>query len=157
MASRLFQSAREDRGLAYAIDAYHETYDDLGVLGVYAGAAADRSLELADLCAAEILDLAEKGPTDQELARAKAVLNAGLWMADESPASRSGRLAGQTLVFGAPVSSEDSAARIDAQTAQDLREVGRAMAASGRSATAVLGPRAAGGAGRAFRERMAGR
>ncbi|MNI10762.1 Protease 3 precursor [compost metagenome] len=157
MASRLFQSAREDRGLAYAIDAYHETYDDLGVLGVYAGAAADRSLELADLCAAEILDLAEKGPTEQELARAKAVLNAGLWMADESPASRSGRLAGQTLVFGAPVSSEDSAARIDAQTAQDLREVGRAMAASGRSATAVLGPRAAGGAGRAFRERMAGR
>jgi predicted Zn-dependent peptidase len=127
------------------------------VLGVYAGAAADRSLELADLCAVEILDLAEKGPTPQELARAKAVLNASLWMSDESPASRSGRLAGQTLVFGAPVSSEDSAARIDAQTAGDLREVGRAMAASGLSATAVLGPKAAGGAGRAFRSRMAGR
>lgn len=157
MASRLFQSAREDRGLAYAIDAYHETYDDLGVLGVYAGAAAERSLELAELCAAEILDLAEKGPTEQELARAKAVLNAGLWMADESPASRSGRLAGQALVFGGPVSAEESAARIDAQTAADLREVGRAMAASGRSATAVLGPRAAGGAGGAFRSRMAGR
>jgi predicted Zn-dependent peptidase len=155
MASRLFQSAREDRGLAYAIDAYHETYDDLGLLGVYAGAAAERSLDLAELCAAEILDLAERGPTDAELARAKAVLNATLWMADESPASRSGRLAGQTLAFGAPVSSEDSAARIEAQTADDLRVVGRLMAAPGLSATAVLGPRAAGGAGRAFRQRMA--
>ena len=43
MASRLFQSAREERGLAYAIDAYHEPYEDAGVLGIYAGAAADRA------------------------------------------------------------------------------------------------------------------
>lgn len=154
MASRLFQSAREDRGLAYAIDAYHETYDDLGLLGVYAGAAAERSVELAELCAAEILDLAERGPTPQELARAKAVLNASLWMADESPASRAGRNAGQTLVFGAPVSSEATAARIEAQSAEDLRAVGREMAATGRSASAVLGPRGAGGAGAAFRVAM---
>src|SRR5690606_33485219 len=154
MASRLFQSAREDRGLAYAIDAYHETYDALGLLGVYAGAAAERSTELAEVCAAEILDLAERGPTPQELARAKAVLNASLWMADESPASRAGRNAGQTRVFGAAVSSETTAGRIEAQGAEDLRAVGREMAAAGRSASAVLGPRAAGGAGAAFRAAM---
>ncbi|HAC00588.1 MAG TPA: peptidase M16, partial [Brevundimonas sp.] len=70
-----------------------------------------------------------------ELARAKAVLNASLWMADESPASRAGRNAGQTLVFGAPVSSETTAARIEAQGAEDLRAVGREMAAAGRSAS----------------------
>ena len=40
MASRLFQEAREKRGLAYAIDAYSETYADVGVLGVFAGCAA---------------------------------------------------------------------------------------------------------------------
>ena len=39
MASRLFQEAREARGLAYAIDAYSETYSDVGVLGVFAGSA----------------------------------------------------------------------------------------------------------------------
>ena len=33
MASRLFQEARENRGLAYTIDAYSETYADTGVLG----------------------------------------------------------------------------------------------------------------------------
>ena len=41
------QSAREERGLAYAIDAYGEGYEDVGVLGIYAGAAADRADELA--------------------------------------------------------------------------------------------------------------
>ena len=37
MASRLFQEAREERGLAYAIDAYAEAYEDVGMVGVYAG------------------------------------------------------------------------------------------------------------------------
>ena len=154
MASRLFQSAREDRGLAYAIDAYQEAYEDAGLLGIYAGAAADRAVELAEVSAAELLDLAEKGPTDAELSRAKAVLNATLWMADESPASRAGRNAAQTLIFGAPVLSEDSAARILAQTSEDLRAVGQSLVEAGRSATAVLGPRAAGPAGAAFSARL---
>jgi len=157
MASRLFQSAREDRGLAYAIDAYQEAYEDAGLLGIYAGAAADRAVELAEVSAAELLDLAEKGPSDAELSRAKAVLKATLWMADESPASRAGRNAAQTLIFGGPVSSEDSAARILAQTSDDLRAVGAAMVEAGRSATAVLGPRAAAAAGAAFTARLTGR
>ena len=157
MASRLFQSAREDRGLAYAIDAYQEAYEDAGLLGIYAGAAADRAVELAEVSAAELLDLAEKGPTDAELSRAKAVLNATLWMADESPASRAGRNAAQTLIFGSPVSSEDSAARILAQSSDDLRAVGRSMVEAGRSATAVLGPKAAAPAGAAFTARLANR
>ncbi|PQZ83589.1 MULTISPECIES: pitrilysin family protein [unclassified Brevundimonas] len=154
MASRLFQSAREDRGLAYAIDAYQEAYEDAGLLGIYAGAAADRAVELAEVSAAELLDLAENGPTDAELSRAKAVLNATLWMADESPASRAGRNAAQTLIFGAPVLSEDSAARILAQTSDDLRAVGRSLIEAGRTATAVLGPKAAGPAGAAFSARL---
>lgn len=150
MASRLFQSAREERGLAYAIDAYHEAYDDVGLLGIYAGAAADRAVELAEVCAAEVTDLAEKGSRADELQRARAVLTASLWMADESPSSRAGRNAAQTLVFGAPIPSEDSVARLGAATAEDLRRVGARVLAAGRTATSVLGPRAAGPAGAAF-------
>src|SRR6185312_16072059 len=40
MASRLFQQAREERGLAYDIDAWVTTYRDIGVLGISAGCAA---------------------------------------------------------------------------------------------------------------------
>ncbi len=150
MASRLFQSAREDRGLAYAVDAYQEAYEETGVVGIYAGAAADRSIELAELCAKEVVGLATDGPGDAELSRAKAVLKGGLWMSDESPASRAGRIAAQTLIYGHLVSSDTSAERIDAATADDLREVGQALIAPGVAATAVLGPKAANGAGAAF-------
>lgn len=156
MASRLFQSAREERGLAYAIDAYHEPYEDTGVLGIYAGAAAERSVELARVCAAELRALAETGPTEAELSRAKAVLNAGLWMSDESPAARAGRAAAQVLIFGAPMPSEAIAERTLAQTAEDVRAAAQAALTPGRAATAVLGPKAAAPAGRAFREALFG-
>ncbi|WGM46396.1 putative zinc protease [Brevundimonas sp. NIBR10] len=150
MASRLFQSAREERGLAYAVDAYHEAYEDTGVLGIYAGAAADRAVELAQVCADEIRSLATDGPSVAELSRAKAVQTAGLWMSDESPASRAGRNAAQTLVYGAPLSSEASVAKITAVRADDLKRVGMRVLASGKAATAVLGPKGANGAGVAF-------
>lgn len=156
MASRLFQSAREERGLAYAIDAYGEGYEDCGVLGIYAGAAADRADELAQVAAGEIRSLATDGPTPAELDRAKAILAAGLLMADESTAARSGRLAAQTLIHGAPKTAEEQVAAIRAATADDLRRVGQGMLSPRRTATAVLGPRAAAGAGRAFEDALFG-
>ena len=154
MASRLFQTAREERGLAYAIDAWHDPYDDGGVLGVYAGAAAERAVELAELTAEQIRDLADHGPAEAELSRARAVLRAGLWMSDESPASRAGRMAAQTLMFDRPIPSEETALRIDAVTAEAVRAVGQRTLATRRAATAVLGPRAAAPAGRAFAARL---
>jgi len=150
MASRLFQSAREERGLAYAIDSYQEAYEDTGVLGIYAGAAADRAGELAEVCAAEIRALSHDGPTPAELSRAKAVLRGSVWMSDESPASRAGRNAAQTLIHGAPVASDVSVSLLEAVTADDLRAVGQGVLALGLAATAVLGPKAAHGAGAAF-------
>jgi predicted Zn-dependent peptidase len=154
MASRLFQTAREERGLAYAIDAWHDPYDDAGILGVYAGAAADRAVELAELTADQIRDLAEHGPTETELSRARAVLKAGLWMSDESPASRAGRIAAQTLMFDRPIPSEETAARIDAVTVEAVAEAGRRTIQPRRAASAVLGPKAAAPAGRAFAARL---
>ena len=156
MASRLFQSAREERGLAYAIDAYHEPYEDAGLLGIYAGAAADRAVELAQVCATELKALAETGPTAAELSRAKAVLNAGLWMSDESPAARAGRAAAQVLIFGALIPSQTMSERTLAQTIDTVRSAAAASLVAGRCATAVLGPRSAAPAGAAFREALFG-
>ena len=155
MASRLFQSAREERGLAYAVDAYVEAYDDAGFIGVFAGAAADRATELAELCATEIRRLAEEGPGEAELARSKMGFVAGHWMHEERPAARSATNAAQTLIHGAPVPAEDSVARIQALTHDEVVEVGGRMLASGLAATAVLGPRAAAGAGAAFARSLA--
>jgi predicted Zn-dependent peptidase len=139
MSSRLFQEARERRGLAYAIDAFTESYQDTGLVGVYAGCAAKDAAELAKLTASEILRLGDDIGA-AELDRAKAQLKASLFMARESLSARAEQAGAQLLVFGRLLPTEEIAAAIDAVTAADLARVGRRLVAPRLSAPAVLGP-----------------
>jgi len=139
MSSRLFQEAREQLGLAYAIDAFAESYEDAGVLGVYAGCAAKDAGGLADVVAAEILKLGA-AIGEAELDRAKAQLKAGLFMGRESLAGRAEQAAGQLLVFGRLLTPEEIADAIDAVGAADIRRVAERLLAPKLSAPAVLGP-----------------
>ena len=148
MSSRLFQEAREKRGLAYNIDAFAETYADTGVLGVYAGCAAKDAVETARVAAQQVRALAE-GPDEAERSRAKAQLKGALFMSRESALSRAEMAAGQTLLFDRLIPSAELAAGIDAVTVEDLKRVG-ARALAGASARVVLGPKAAGAAADAF-------
>jgi predicted Zn-dependent peptidase len=149
MSSRLFQEAREKRGLAYSIDAFAETYEDTGVLGVYAGSSAADAAETARLSAGEIISLAER-PGEGELARSKALLKASLFTARESTLSRAEQAAGQALLFGRLFTSAELSGAIDAVTLEDLRRVGERVLAPRRSAGAALGPRRALAAVEAF-------
>jgi predicted Zn-dependent peptidase len=153
MSSRLFQHVREQRGLAYSIDAYAETYEDAGLLGVYAGCGAKDAGEAARVTAGEIVALAEN-PTGAELLRAKALLKSGIFMARESTLARAEQAAGQLLLFDRLFTSHELSDAIDAVTVDDLRRVGERLLLNGSSAGAVLGPKAALGAVEAFRSAL---
>jgi len=149
MSSRLFQEARENRGLAYAIDAYADTYADVGMLGVYAGCAAGDAEELARITAREICALATS-VTEAELLRAKAQLKGSLFMGREQPLTRAETAAGQALLFDRLFTATDIAGAIDAVTAADFARLGERMTAGRVSASAVLGSKAALGAADTF-------
>src|SRR5579871_1756184 len=149
MSSRLFQEVRERLGLAYAIDAYLEAHADAGALGVYAGAAAADAARTAGVVAHELGKLRD-GPSAAELARAKAQLKASLFMARESALARAEQAAAQLLVFDRLIPPAETAANIDAVTLEDVAHAAGQALAAGRSACAVLGPRAAARAAPAF-------
>ncbi|HXQ17217.1 MAG TPA: pitrilysin family protein [Caulobacteraceae bacterium] len=155
MSSRLFQEARERLGLAYAIDAFAESYQDTGMIGVYAGCAAKDATALAKVVAAEFGKLAE-GVGAAELARAKAQLKAALFMARESLSARAEQGAAQLLVFGRLLSTHEIAEAIDAVSPNDLRRLAGRLVAPELSAPAVLGPSRALGAADAFHRAMFG-
>jgi len=155
MSSRLFQEARERLGLAYAIDAFAESYQDAGLIGVYAGCAAKDATALAKVVASEFRKLAD-GVGAAELARAKAQLKAALFMARESLSARAEQAAAQLLVFGRLLTTQEIAAAIDAVTADDLGRLAARLVAPKLSAPAVLGPSRALGAADAFHEAMFG-
>ncbi len=149
MSSRLFQIVREEMGLAYAIDAYCESYEDVGVLGVYAR-RAPADAPPAPPGAAEQNAAQAEAPTAPELARAKAQMKAHLFMGRESPLARAEQAAAHLHLFDHLLPPEVLGAQIDATTLEDLRRVGGRLLGSGRSAMAVLGPKRAGAALQAF-------
>jgi predicted Zn-dependent peptidase len=155
MASRLFQEARENRGLAYAIDAYAETYVDAGVLGIFAGCAARDAAELAEVSAAELGKLT-KGAEPAELARAKAQLKASMFMSRESALARAELAAGQVILFGRVLAPGELSAQIDAVEAADIGRLAGKILGARRSAVAVLGPRPAMRAAEAFQRALGG-
>ena len=142
MASRLFQEAREVRGLAYAIDAYSETYADTGVLGVFAGCAAGDAAELAQVTAQQLIGLTEP-VGEAELSRAKAQLKGAMFMGRESAMGRAEQAAGQILLFGETLDPVAVAAEIDTVTAAQLAALTAKILAPKRASVAVLGPKKA--------------
>ena len=139
MSSRLFQEAREKRGLAYSIDAWAESYADIGMIGVYAGAAAENAAPLAEVVALEIRKAVDS-VSDDELQRAKAQLKARLLMARESPMVRAEQAAGQMLLFGKLFSAQEIAEGVEAVSADDVRALGASFLAPGACVGATLGP-----------------
>lgn len=154
MSSRLFQEVRESRGLAYAIDGYEDVYEDAGLIGVYAGTAADKAADAARL-AAEITKRLATDATPAELSRAKAQVRAGYFMRREQPLNRAEMNAAQALFFDRLLPTAEVATAIDAVGLGDLRRVGESIVGAAASASAVLGPAKALSAGEVFAETLA--
>ena len=113
MSSRLFQEIREKRGLCYSIYAFHWSFADTGVFGVQAATSPSDVGELMSVLLTE-LERTTNDITDQELARAKAQLRAGLLMTLENPASRAGQLARQLQLFGRVIPADELIERTNA-------------------------------------------
>ena len=95
-------------------------------------------------------------PRDAELARARAQLKAGQFMAAESLLTRAEQAAGQVLTHGRLVPPREIAARIDACDASAVRRAGERLLGQGLAAAAVLGPSAAHPAADVFRDGLRG-
>ena len=155
MSSRLFQEARERLGLAYAVDAYGESYAETGVLGIYAGTAADNAARTAEVAARELVSLT-LGIEDAELNRCKAQLKAALFMGRESTLARAEQSAGQLLLFDQLFTPAEIAAWVDSVSAADIRAFGARMLDARAIAGAVLGPKSALKAGEVFQRALFG-
>ncbi len=154
MSSRLFQEAREARGLCYSIFAQAGAYADSGITTIYAGTGAGQIRELAELTIDEISRSASD-MSPAEVARARAQMKAGLLMGLESPSSRAERLARMLAIWGRVPSLEETVTRIDAVTTGDVRDLARHIATAAPAAMALYGPVRQAPALGALKERLA--
>ncbi|MHA6325170.1 M16 family metallopeptidase [Roseivivax sp. CAU 1753] len=139
MSSRLFQEVREKRGLCYTIFANSGAYADTGTTTIYAGTSGDELSALAHLT----IDEMKRAASDirpEEIDRARAQLKAGLLMGLESASARTERQARMVQIWGKVPPLEETIARIDAVTLDDVRRFAETIAVEAPAAMALYGP-----------------
>lgn len=140
LSSELAMEIREKRGLVYYVGAYHRSGLDPGSFTIYAGLKREHLEELELLVDREIRRITEKGLSEEEFARAKRQIIASYEMSlqnnDGSALdSALNELYGLGYDYG-----ESTKARIDAITAEDVRNAAISILAPERKAVSVVMP-----------------
>lgn len=125
-SSRLFQELREERGMAYSIYAWAQGFADTGLVGI--GCAADRARAAESIALArEVLGQAAENLTQPEIQRARAQIEAGLVMGQETPQRRADHLARSVEIFGRIVALDELVAELRAVDVSAARAAGAAL------------------------------
>ena len=140
MSSRLFQRIREELGLAYAVYAFQQFFQSAGVAGVYVGTQPGTADQAVDAIRAEYRRLAAEGLSADELEGGRQQLKGQVLLALETPQSRMGRLATQSLQ-GEPYRSVPAVlAEIAAVSRDDVLALSREFFDPERQLVVRLGP-----------------
>ena len=137
MSSRLFQELREERGLAYSVSAWNQSFADTGMVAMSCAADRKRAVESMHV-AREVLGGAIENLTDAEVERARAQIESGLLMTLEGAQGRADHMARSIEVFGRIVPLGELLGQLRAVDAASARAAGQALL-DGRAAVASVG------------------
>jgi predicted Zn-dependent peptidase len=138
-SSRLFQEAREKRGLCYSIYAFSNGFQDCGFLGIYVGTGDKEAAEISAVIAGE-MDAIAGNLTEAEVARARAQLKVSLLMGMERPGTRAEQIAGQLFALGRVQPAAEIVAQIDAIDAAAVKAYAARVMQGGSPTIAAVGP-----------------
>jgi zinc protease len=142
-SSRLYKEVREARGLAYSVSSSIGTLEHAAVFMSTSGTRSERAAEALEVMQAEIRKLAESGPTEEELAKAKSYLTGSYALAfDTSSKIASALVAIQREDLGIDYIDRRNSL-VEAVTLDDVKRVARRLLDTGMLVTVVGKPRPA--------------
>jgi predicted Zn-dependent peptidase len=141
MASRLFDEIREQRGLAYSVNAGAHAYADVPILQLSAGLESSKAIEAYRRMREIVTELREQGPSEQEVQRARAYAAGARTIAFENTGAVARYAAQQTILYGEDVDPDRAIALLDKVTFDEVSEVAAGIA--DRLSVAIVGPHTA--------------
>ncbi len=138
-SSRLWQSVREARGLAYGIASSVLMYRDCGLLSVSGSASPEHVEEISDLVVKEMRSIIRKGVTNDELQLQKDQARAAILLGLEDSASRAGSLAQCEITHGRQITVAETLENLERVTPDDVREIAAQHFRTEKIAFAALG------------------
>jgi predicted Zn-dependent peptidase len=140
MSSRLFQEIREKRGLAYSVGSYTLNYGAGGSYTVYGGTSPDKWPLVQELVRAEFDNVMKSGLEAEELERTKRHISGNLVLALEGMSSRMMRMSRNELHHGREIPIEETLAKINAVTNDEIVELSQRLLPADRVSTTAIGP-----------------
>ncbi|MBR1983179.1 MAG: insulinase family protein [Clostridia bacterium] len=141
MSSRLFQTIREELGLAYSVYSYLSLYKDRGVLEIYAGVSTDKRDKAVKAILNEIQKIIDGGVTEQEFLRGKEQIKSAFIMGRESTSSQM-LLNGRYMLFrDEELDFTERMKKIDAVTLEDVNKVIKEIFTVKNLSSATVGPK----------------
>jgi predicted Zn-dependent peptidase len=138
MGSRLFDEIREQRGLAYSVYALDHAFADVPILQLSAGLDSSKAVEAYSRMREIVDELRTDGPSEEEVARARAYAAGRRVLAFENTNAVARHAASQTVVFGQEIDPDAAIAALDDVTYDDVVEVARGISES--LSVACVGP-----------------
>jgi predicted Zn-dependent peptidase len=138
-SSRLFQSIREERGLAYTVFSSVNPFKDCGYLTIYAGTSTGQLEPTLKATMAELQRIKKEPVSDAELQLNKDQLKAAVRLNLESASARMSALAANEMNFGRFISPDEVLADIEAVTAEGLHRMANDVFQSEKLSVTALG------------------
>jgi predicted Zn-dependent peptidase len=139
MSSRLFQTIRERRGLAYSVYSFISSYEDAGMFGAYAAVEPANAKEATALLIEEMNRLCREPISAGELDDAKEYTKGSLLLAGESTDNQMVRLAQGEIHFHRHIPLTEVVEQIEAVTSGDILDLARSLISGGGIVLTLLG------------------
>ncbi|MEK7526164.1 MAG: pitrilysin family protein [Patescibacteria group bacterium] len=142
MSSRMFTEIREKRGLAYAVSADSEHYEDTGYFGIYAGVVVSKIDEAIKAILDELYSLAAQKSeiSDSELTKAKEYLKGHMALALENTKAVNSFFGMKELLQAKIETPEEVFAGINKVTKEDVYKVASILFKPEKLNLAIIGP-----------------
>lgn len=140
ISSRLFQSIREEKGLAYSVYSFQTNYRDAGLFTVYAGTRPANTAAVVTLILQNMAKLKRQGITPSELTKAKEQLKGNLLLGVESSSGLMSRLGKLEISLNKYVSIDEVVETIDGITMGDIHRLCAQMFDRDKLCLTTLGP-----------------
>jgi predicted Zn-dependent peptidase len=141
MGSRLFEEIREKRGLCYSVYAADHAFADVPVLQLGSGLESAKCIEAYERMREIVDELRDDGPTEDEVARARAYAAGRLVLAFENTGAVARYGASRSIVFSEDIDPDAAITALDAVTFDEVRAVAAGVADN--LAIACVGPHTA--------------
>ncbi|MEO0454228.1 MAG: pitrilysin family protein [Verrucomicrobiota bacterium] len=140
MSSRLFQSVREQHGLAYSIHSSTAHHFDTGAFYVHVGTDPDQFENCLKLVATELRRIRRKKPSARELRRAKDYIVGQMRLGMESTSSRMMWMGECMIGLDQIVQPQQVIEAIEAVTLDQITEIANDLFQPGKMVLSVCGP-----------------